>query len=849
MTALQRKIPSLLLACLLALSAYGVSSSLVNPALAAENQIPDGLLYAVQQVEPGWPNTTGPMEAIEQKVGAPGQINEYFGSALALGDNMALVGAPNFDKDGNNDQGAVFFFTTYDGVTWSLQQRLYASDGGANDKFGNSIAITGNRAIIGASGDTIGANALQGSAYIFTYLAYSWNQTTKLTASDGSSGDQFGYRVALDPDRALIGAPGDDITANTDIGSAYIFNNNNGVWSEQARLSASDGASGDEFGYSVALFRDTALVGAPFHDLAHGEDHGCAYLFTHLGATWTQQAQLIASDAAPGDAFGFSTAISDGTAIIGAPFDTVDGQSSQGSAYVFTGSGTAWNEQAHLVASHGDAGDMFGMSVGVYGDTAAIGAMGFDLPNGYYAGAALVFSRSGTSWNEQAVLAADNPIYDDEFGSNIAIFNGTIIVGAPLKGYGEISKQGAAYIYSGSGSNWNLRASLLAGEGVTYDRFGEAVDIEGDTAVVGVPNLEVNGHFGQGAAYVFTRSGAAWLPQQKLIAGDGATDDCFGQAVAISGDSILIGAPGASVGSGTDQGAAYIFTRSGSLWSEQRKLSATGGGTNDQFGASVALERDSAVVGAYLHNVGAPNHKGSVYVFTGSGTEWTQQAQLTANDGQPEDLFGWTLAISGNTIVVGVPYADVNTVPDHGSAYVFTRNGTAWSQQASLTVPTEPGVGCLGGSVAILNDTLFLGAEWTEVDGVYSQGAGFVFTRSGTTWSQKARLTAFDAEEGGGFGASAAFDGNLLVVGARGPEAAYVFTRFGSAWFSLGKLIAYDGSYDDEYARSAAISGTRVLLGARNASIGSDGGEGAAYFYDLTIHMHQIFLPMTLRNP
>jgi hypothetical protein len=221
----------------------------------------------------------------------------------------------------------------------------------------------------------------------------------------------------------------------------------------------------------------------------------------------------------------------------------------------------------------------------------------------------------------------------------------------------------------------------------------------------------------QGSVYVFTRSGTAWSQQKKLTAADGAADDGFGSSVSISGESAVVGAPYDDVDANVNQGSAYVFTRSGVTWSQQAQLTAADGVDLERFGNSVAISGETAVVGA--DPLGG--WIGSAYVFARSGVTWSEQAQLAAADG---DFFGTSVAISADTVVVGAERAN----GEQGSAYVFTRSGTAWSQQKKLTaaVSTDPQK-CFGGSVALSGETAVVGAEYEDIGVNFNQGSAYVF--------------------------------------------------------------------------------------------------------------------------
>ena len=243
----------------------------------------------------------------------------------------------------------------------------------ASDRFGYSVALDGDTALVGAFRDTD-----RGSVYVFSRSGSGWTQQALLTANGGLSGDFFGWSVALDGDTALVGARSHDVDGRVDQGATYVFIRTADSWTQQAKLIAADGATGDFLGWSVAIDGDTALIAA-YGDDVGATDQGSAYVFTRSGSSWTERARLIATDGAADDFFGVSVALDGGTALVGAASDDVGGNSRQGSAYVFTGSGSSWFQQAQLTAGDGMTFDRFGSSVGLVGDTALVGASGDDV--------------------------------------------------------------------------------------------------------------------------------------------------------------------------------------------------------------------------------------------------------------------------------------------------------------------------------------------------------------------------------------------------------------------------------------------------------------------------------------
>jgi hypothetical protein len=403
---------------------------------------------------------------------------------------------------------------------------------------------------------------------------------------------------------------------------------------DQQTLAASDVAAGDEFGISVAIDGDTAVVGARLDDNASGADAGSAYVYVRSGPpgseVWTEQAKLIGANTTggyPGSETGISVAISGDTAIVGSwLWPSVQ---AIGAAYVFVRSGPpgneVWTQQAFLTnTGFGGAFQYFGYSVALQGDTALVG--GLQQPGLNVAGLAIFFERTGETWTPDAVHPSD---------------------------------------------------------GVVGDQFGNAVAISTseDTAVIGAYAEDNAGGVDAGSAYVFARTGSAqnpWVEQAKLTASDGATDDRFGVKVAINGagDTIVVGSY-QNDDAGSSSGSAYVFVRSGSpgsyVWTQQAKLTASDAAAGDAFGVSLALggTGDTAVIGAYADDNPGGSDAGSAYVFTRAGTVWTQQQKLTAPDGDAEDWFGAAVALDGNTPVIGTRQNDNAVGANAGSAHVF----------------------------------------------------------------------------------------------------------------------------------------------------------------------------------
>ncbi|MCK5194773.1 MAG: FG-GAP repeat protein [Desulfobulbaceae bacterium] len=366
----------------------------------------------------------GQQEVTEQRLSANGGSSlDKLGEAVAISGDFAIVGALG-DNSSSESSGAAYILT-YNGSSWTQTQKLIASDSSGLSKFGQSVAISGDYAIVGAYGDN-GNGASSGAAYIFHYNGTSWVEMQKITANDASSWNKFGQSVAISGDTAIIGAYGDNDRGES-AGAAYIFHLDGSNWSQSQKLTAFDTTAWDQFGQSVAISGDYAIIGA-YGDSDNGPLSGSAYIFYYNGNNWLQNQKLIANDGAPWDNFGQSVAISANVAIVGAYKDDDKGKSS-GSAYVFYNDGSNWLFEQKLTASDGVASDFFGHAVSIYGDYAIAGAYGDD-DNGILSGSAYVFYFDGNSWAQIEKLTAADASASDYFGKSVSIYGDHALIGA-----------------------------------------------------------------------------------------------------------------------------------------------------------------------------------------------------------------------------------------------------------------------------------------------------------------------------------------------------------------------------------------------------------------------------------
>jgi hypothetical protein len=403
---------------------------------------------------------------------------------------------------------------------------------------------------------TIVSNDLQNadlSIGLLGFVYFDFNEE-KITADDAAAGDRFGNSISISGDYAVIGAQGDDDNGDYS-GSAYIFFRDGGEWTQQAKLTADDAAPNDYFGFSVCINGDYAVVGALGND-DDGDNSGSAYIFIRDVEEWTQQVKLTANDANGGDSFGYSVSMSGEYAIIGAHYDDDDGGNS-GSAYIFIRDVEEWTQQVKLTADDASVGDLFGKSVCINGDQAVIGAYG-NRDDGNYSGSAYIFNRSGDDWTQQAKLTADDAGADDRFGFSVSIDGDYSAIGADGND-DDGDNSGSAYIFIRNGDDWTQQAKLTADDAGAGDCFGYSISISGDYAIIGAQGDDDNGDF-SGSAYIFVRTSNRWTQQAKLTADDAAARDQFGALVSIDGDYAVVGAY-CNDDDGDLSGSAYIYSR------------------------------------------------------------------------------------------------------------------------------------------------------------------------------------------------------------------------------------------------------------------------------------------------
>jgi len=421
---------------------------------------------------------------------------------------------------------------------------------------------------------------------------------------------------------------------------------------------------------------------------------------------------------------------------------------------------------------------------------------------------------------QTAELTASDGAANDNFGSSVAVSGSTIVVGAPQHQVGSNTYQGAVYVFTKPASGWanaTQTAELTASDGAANDNLGLSVAVSGSTIVAGAPGRQV----GQGAVYVFSEPASGWAngtQTAELTASDGAVGDFLGQRVALSGSTIVAGAPGHAVGGNQGQGAVYVFSEPASGWADATQtaeLTASDGAYIDQLGNSVGVSGSTIVAGAPHHQVGSNNTQGAVYVFSEPASGWangTQTAELTASDGAAYDQLGWSVGVSGSTVVAGANEHWVGGNGYQGAVYVFSEPASGWAdstETAELTASDGGASDGLGISVAVSGSTIVAGAGGHQVGGNTQQGAAYVFSEPAGGWANSTETAELTASDGA--------SGDLLeFVGLSGSTVVA-----GAPYHQVGSNSQQGAAYEFDYPPSAPTTTTTALSSSPNpATVG-----------------------------
>ena len=822
--------------------------------------------YVFTRPSEGWRSTS-------EQGSLPGLdgMHSFYGSSISVSRDVIVIGASDDENENGPDAGSAFLFTKpTDG--WDSDSpladpaTLRAFDGPAGDRLGHSVAVEGEVLVVGVPGNH---DTERGRANVFIQRGSDWDYSRILNAPDGAPGGRFGSSVALRDNTFVVGAPGR--LGGDDPGAAYVFIRPDDRWGSEykvtynVKLTMPDGVAEARFGYSVAVHGDMVVVGAPGAD--------AAYVFTRPASGWEQvsaPARLTPPYGVLGEQFGHAVAIAGDSVVVGAP----GGENGDvpGAAYVFTMPDAGWadtSDSVKLTASDGAAGDRFGHAVSALGDTIVVGAP--DNESGDRAGAAYVFTKPDTGWvdtSDLVKLIAPDGVAGDLFGHAVSVSGEFIVVGAhgkdaePVDGdVAETDEAGAVYAFRRPEGGWTSSSDarkLTANGGGPGETFGYAVSVSGDTMAVGSPNAVVleygylrGAH--SGAVQVFTWPGLLWVdtPEAFKIRPPNAEQSrIFGVSLSADGNTAVVGttpAEGEEKSPGRSA-EAFVYTKRDGMWdtSTPTLLTLPDGGAYVPQTLAVSENGGTIVVGLSAGSSGPLSQSGVALVFTRPDEGWVSTSEavwLTMPSGEPEDMFGHVVSISGDTIVVGAS-GDNNDIGTNntGSAYVFTKPAGGWvstTEAAKLTAPVGEERDRFGSAVSVMDDTIVIGATGDRDLNGYPAGSAYVFTKPSGGWvstSESAKLVAPDgwSEDWSRneFGSSISLMDDTIVVGAPGHAggfgAAYVFSRPDGGWanpYIVTKLTAPEFDGQIGFGTSVSMSRDTVFVGAPGTRYSDKAGE------------------------
>ena len=839
---------------------FSSAQSLSASDAAAEDQFGDAVAIAADTIVVGAPlvnsgtatdtgavyvfvrdPSSGAFTEQQKLTASDAAAKDNFGSTVDIDGHTIVVGAPRVNSGLTVDTGAVYVFTrdpTVANNPWTQQQKLTAADATANDLLGSSVYVAGHTLVAGAPRKNSGTASAAGAVYVFTRdpdnQAVPWTQQQKLTAADAAAEDQFGTSVSLNGNTIVVGAPLVNLGTVFDAGAVYVFTRDQAAflnpWAQRQKLTANNARAGDRLGLSVSIDANTVLAGAPRVDLAGFVDSGAVYVFARKSASanFSQKQILTARVAGSDSQFGISVLADGPTALIGAPGTRSFTATDAGAAYLFVRDALSgsWRQQQEFTGSSPEALAEFGGAVWFNGATAIVGSAKRNQGTASLAGAAFVFvlePESDEISRETDMLTAANAAANDAFGSAVGLSGDTTLIGLPDADPGGDLNAGevSAFERNPNTQVFDDETTLTADDKAASDNLGTAVSVDADIAIIGVPNADIGADADAGSAYVFNRNldTGDWEQAVKLTAGADATaSDNFGAAVAIDADLVLIGVPADDPNGVSNAGAAFLFSRdpdeaAPDQWSQTEKLTAGADeNTGDNFGAAVALNSDTALVGAPFDDGG-----GAVFVFVRDpdDSSWTRQQKLTASDASPGDEFGNSVSLFGNTAMIGAPRADVTGVMTAGAVYIFTRDPTRvanpWTELQKLELVDAATDDAFGTAVTLAGNMAVVGAPGIDLppDGMVMRvnaGAAYDFRRNPDTglFSLRTELTASDAMTGEAFGTAVILACDTIIIGAPDVDLSAILLNAGAAF--VFQVFSLTGDSNGESGSSSSSS-------------------------------------------
>jgi hypothetical protein len=730
-----------------------------------------------------------------------------FGTAVAISDKTAAVGAVNSSAVGSPNPGAGRA-SIFDAKTGRSTGSYTTSSTMTHGGFGSAIAIDGTTLVVGAPDEPVGSTTGAGNVYV---IDTSTGAVRTLTSPNPVSGGNFGDAVAISGKTIVVGADGETTGALFQSGLAYTFDARTGAL--LATLTSPNAQNSGGFGHSVAISGTTAAVGAIGETAAGSIGAGHVYLFDAKKGTLL--ATLQSPNAQSMGWFGYSVAVSGTDVAVGAPDETASGDSDAGHAYVFTTSGMP---VATLASPNPQTDGVFGQ-VAISGSIAVVGAPGETAAGVSGSGDAYVFLASTGALVE--TLTSPNSQSSGAFGDAVAMSGSHAVIGADEETSRGSSAAGNAYVFAVTA------LTLTSPNAQTDGFFGSSVALSGTAALVGADNEASGGNAGAGNAYTFDSFDGTSLATYSSP--NAQIDGTFGESVGISGTTAIIGASYETASGDSLAGHAYLVD---TTTSAVTTLTSPNVQTDGGFGRSVAVSGDTAVVGAWAETASGLANAGHAYLVNLTTLAVTT---LTSPNPQSSGFFGFSVAVNGSTVAVAATgqSTKIANVSHEGSVYIF--NASTGALKRTITDPVGTTDPEFGYSVGLSGTTLVVGAPDATVAGNYAAGEAFVFDAK--TGHKITTLTSPNSQSSGQFGISVAISGSTTVVGAYAESSAgdsyagnaYVFGAL------TGTLIAGLSSpnvqVDGNFGWSVAISGDSILVGAPYETSGGFGEAGNAYLY------------------
>jgi len=572
--------------------------------------------------------------------------SDRFANVVDFSGDTIFIGASN--ADGSFNRGGAVYVFDFNGTSWSQTHKLEGSSDANSSSFGNTLSISGNKAIIGTNKEY---------SYIFEFDGTNWNETHQFSSTNGDY-DYINIKsVSLDANQILVSG----LNSNLTISEVSVFAYDGANWSKKQQISSEDITEKYSFGSSVSLSGDNLIIGAANAVDVNANNSGAAFVYGDNGANWENEFRYsITEDGSAAALFGYSVSLFDNRALVGA-YGENDLGSQSGSAYIYEFDGTVWAEMQKLHASDGAKLDYFAYSLSLLGDRAIIGAYGDD-DKGELSGSVYIFDFDGSQWNQSQKLTASDGTEYDYFGKSVSLSENRILIGAERNDNPQ--GRGAAYIFDLVGGTWSETQKITA---LDSDALGNSVHLLGDRAVIADARDDDMG-FNAGAAYIFEFDGTSWGQTQKLLATDGEGREEFGASVHMSNSTVAVGA---RYDDDIDNrsGSAYVFDYDGTNWTQTQKLIASDGGENHRFGGSVQILGNTILIGSSRDD-NFSTLSGSAYIFKNHGSGWNQTQKLTPIDGSELDYFGGSVSLGLNKVLIGSSQ-DNDYGNDSGSAYLI----------------------------------------------------------------------------------------------------------------------------------------------------------------------------------